>query len=135
MSTAPVFLGRGWSFPPQFTLGGGDVHTVDGIADVHQSLEIILSTGLQERVMQEDFGCELSEYLFEEIDQDLIRNIRNTVTDALIRHEPRIRVESVEVSTEQAQMGLLAISISYLIPSVNSRFNMVYPFYINEAYR
>ncbi len=33
----------------------------------------------------------------------------------------------------EAEQGLLLISIEYTVRSTNSRFNMVYPFYLNEA--
>jgi len=39
----------------------------------------------------------------------------------------------VEVSLNQQQDGVLDIRLDYLIPNTNSRFNMVFPFYLNEA--
>ena len=32
-----------------------------------------------------------------------------------------------------AQQGCVLISVSYTVRSTNSRFNMVFPFYLNEA--
>ena len=57
----------------------------------------------------------------------------NCVTDAIRKHEPRARTESVDVSQSNINEGLLYIHISYSIKSTNSRFNMVFPFYVNEA--
>ena len=134
MAKAPKFLGTGWHFPPQFSENGKEVETVSGVDDIHQSIQIILSTRINERVMREDFGCELADYLYEEIDQGLMSNIENAVTTALIRHEPRIRVEVVDVRENSEKVDMLNIAIRYLVRTTNSRFNMVYPFYINEAY-
>jgi hypothetical protein len=38
------FLGRGWAFPPTFSLRGADVEMVSGADDVEQSLQILLAT-------------------------------------------------------------------------------------------
>jgi len=57
------FLGRGWSFPPAFGAGGREVATVAGEEDIAQSLHIIFATELGERVMRDDFGCDLHRYV------------------------------------------------------------------------
>jgi phage baseplate assembly protein W len=127
------FLGTGWSFPPSFAVCGSDVHVVSAAEDIEQSLEILLSTQRGERVMQDDFGCDLSEFLFGEISQGLIGRVRSFIEDAIVHHEPRIALNSVDVSESGAEAGLLLISIDYTIRATNSRYNMVYPFYVNEA--
>lgn len=106
---------------------------VSGAEDIHQSLQILLSTSLGERIMQEDYGCDLTSVLFEEIDQNLVNNITNIISNGILYHEPRITLDNLDVSQSDTEQGLLLISISYTIRRTNSRFNMVYPFYINEA--
>ena len=132
-TSSQSFLGTGWSFPPAFSKGGADLATVSGEQDIHQSLQILLSTQLGERVMQDEFGCELSGFLFEEIDQALVNGVTSVVADAILYHEPRIKLDNLTLDESKAQQGLLLISIDYTVRSTNSRFNMVYPFYINEA--
>jgi len=127
------FLGTGWNFPPTFTRGGADVEVVSGAEDIHQSLQILLSTQLGERPMLEDFGCDLNSVLFAEVNQSLINTLTSMVTNAILYYEPRIKMEKLDVSESETQQGLVLISIEYTIRSTNSRFNMVYPFYINEA--
>jgi phage baseplate assembly protein W len=133
MPRDPSFLGSGWSFPPSFSDGGAEVEMVSGAEDIHQSLQILLSTQLGERVMHEDYGCDLNHVLFEEIDQGLLNDINRIVSDAILYHEPRISLDKLDVSENADHPGLLLISIEYTIRSTNSRFNMVYPFYLNEA--
>lgn len=133
MSSDQSFLGTGWSFPPTFTRGGAEVELVSGAEDIHQSLQILLSTRLGERVMQDEFGCDLSYVLFEEVDQSLVNSLTSIISDAILYHEPRISLDSLDISESETQPGLLLISIEYTIRSTNSRFNMVYPFYVNEA--
>jgi phage baseplate assembly protein W len=133
MSNEQSFLGTGWSFPPTFTSGGAEVELVSGPDDIHQSLQILLSTRLGERVMQEEFGCDLSYLLFEEVDQSLINSLTSIISDAILYHEPRISLDSLDIAESESLQGLVLISLEYTIRSTNSRFNMVYPFYINEA--
>jgi len=133
MSSDPAFLGRGWSFPPAFTRGGADVVMVSGADDIHQSLQILLSTRLGERVMREEYGCDLFEAQFEEIDQALINRITGLVTDAVIVGEPRIELDAVSAAESDKEPGLLLVQVAYTVKSTNSRYNLVYPFYLYEA--
>lgn len=130
---AQSFWGSGWGFPPQFAEGGREVVMVTGETDILQSLEILLSTQLKERVMRSSFGSALKHYLFEEIDQGLINGLRNAIRDAILDHEPRIDLDKVEIDASDEREGLVLISISYSVRATNNRFNMVYPFYLNEA--
>src|SRR4051812_37167784 len=132
MADGDAFLGTGWSFPPSFASEGGDVHTVSGVEDIEQSLAILFATRRGERVMQDEFGCDLSEFLFGEITQGLIGRVREMIAEAILLHEPRISVNEIEVSESESRSGLLLIEIDYTVRATNSRFNMVYPFYLRE---
>ncbi len=128
-----AFLGTGWSFPPEFSSQGADVRMVSGVEDIHQSLRILLSTSLGERIMHEDFGCDLSSLQFEEADQSLVNSITSLVSDAIIYHETRIKLKNIDVSQDSREPGLILIRLDYTVKTTNSRYNMVYPFYLNEA--
>lgn len=133
MEAESSFLGTGWSFPPEFGRFGGNVKMITGEQDIFQSLEILLATSLGERIMHPDFGCDLSRFVFGEIDQSLTNGIKSAITDAFLKHEPRIKVNEIDISESEAEPGVLLISVDYTIRTTNSRYNMVYPFYINEA--
>lgn len=133
MSADSGFLGRGWSFPPSFGDGGSSVDTVSGVADIEQSLRIILGTSPGERVMQDRFGCDLSSFLFEEVDKRLLNKIQRQIADAILEFEPRIKLDRIEVTEEDPTDGRLSIRLSYTVRGTNSRFNMVFPYYVMEA--
>ncbi len=133
MTAASSFLGTGWSFPPSFTGGGTEVETVSGVEDIHQSLQILLSTQRGERILQDEFGCDLNNMLFEEMDQGMVNSLTSLISDAILYYEPRISLDHLDISESKTESGLLLISIEYTVRSTNSRFNMVYPFYVNEA--
>ncbi|MBL7816705.1 MAG: GPW/gp25 family protein [Saprospiraceae bacterium] len=139
MQEKDKFLGRGWAFPPTFRrspIGTGAVEMVEARDDIEQSIQILLSTSLGERIMRPDYGCNLSDFQFEPVNATMIGLIRDMVNTALIYHEPRIRVERVEVNQpieQEAFDGRVLIEVSYMIRTTNSRFNFVYDFYINEG--
>ncbi len=133
MNEDEAFLGKGWSFPPTFFSSGAEVEVVFGEEDIRQSLYILFGTSLNERVMFSSYGCELSRYLFEEVDQTLVNGLTGIIEDAILNNEPRISTNSVDVTKSSTEDGLLLISIDYTIRATNNRYNMVYPFYINEA--
>ncbi len=106
---------------------------VAGEEDIRQSLWILLKTALNERIMAPDYGANLQEFLFEEIDQQLVNRIRARVENAILNHESRIKTEEVRVENPMSGDELLHISIEYTVRSTNNRYNLVYPFYLNEA--
>ena len=122
------FLGTGWSFPPTFNRETGEVQMVSAEEDILQSMQILFATTLGERVMLHDYGCEMSHFLFGEVDHGLINSIKNTVFNAIITHEPRVNPDAVEITESADQPGLLLISIRYTVLATNTRYNMVYPF-------
>ncbi|MEZ4362930.1 MAG: GPW/gp25 family protein [Kofleriaceae bacterium] len=132
MTGALGFLGTGWSFPPSFRAGGAELEMVSGVDDVHQSLQILLATRRDERPMQEGFGGSLDAVLFEEMDASLTSRVSNLIYDAILEHEPRVELHAIEVEPG-GEAGLLEIRLEYGVRGTNSRFNMVFPFYLNEA--
>ena len=130
------FLGTGWSFPPTFNFETKGIELVSNVEDINQSLNILLSTSLGERVMQPRYGCNLGDYLFEPLSSSMIGYIKDRVTNAILFYEPRIKAENVQVTDEGAFdliEGRFTITVEYTIPGTNSRFNYVYDYYQNEA--
>jgi uncharacterized protein len=124
------FLGRGWAFPPAFDKTSAGIDMVEGREDINQSLHIILSTSLGERVMRPMFGCNLKDFQFEAMNGSFIGFMRDMIFNALLFHEPRIRVDSVEVNMDNQIEGKLLITVHYTVRITNSRFNFVYDFYV-----
>lgn len=130
------FLGTGWSFPPTFDFESGQVELVSDLDDIRESLNILLSTSLGERVMQPDYGCNLDDYMFESLNNSLIGLIKHHVENAILFYEPRIIAENVDVTAaDSADLieGKFTITVEYTIPETNSRYNYVFDYYLNEA--
>ena len=84
-------------------------------------------------MMLESYGGSLEEWLYAEVDQELLSGIATRLEEAVLLHEPRVELLNLEVSLHPKEAGVLLIRVDYQIPATNSRFNMVFPFYLNEA--
>ena len=132
MNASDSFLGTGWGFPPAFVKGKNTVKTTSDVEDIQSSLEILLSTGIGERVMQPTYGCDLKKLLFEPLDTSLKAYMKNLIKNAILYHEPRIKLNDVVLEDKPLE-GLIEITLEYTIRTTNSRYNYVYPFYKNEG--
>jgi hypothetical protein len=131
MAMEDRFIGRGWSFPPTFNRTDAGVEMRTGIADIEESLGIIFTTALGERIMNPLFGCSLDDSVFEAMNTSRIAWIENLIRTAIIYHEPRIDADRVSVEPDSLN-GRLLIAVSYAVRGSNSRFNLVYPYYQRE---
>ncbi len=127
------FLGKGWSFPPDFLKKERRVEMTEGFTDIERSLEILLGTRKGERVLRPDFGCNLDDMVFETFNESLKTYLSDMIKTAILYHEPRIEPLEVIIDDSFIYEGRLMIEIEYLVRSTNSRFNKVFPFYLEEG--
>ena len=127
------FLGRGWSFPPTFDRLKGMVEMAEDNADILQSLHILFTTSLRERVMLPEYGSTLQNEVFEELNDALLERIKHMMTDAIVFFEPRILLEDIDVRRSEEQDGRVDVYLTYMIRKTNVRNNAVYPFYLLEG--
>ncbi len=127
-----TFLGTGWSFPPTFLKEKKGVVMISDIEDINSSLEILLSTQIRERVMQPEYGCDLKDFLFEPINLSFITFMETLVKDAIVRFEPRINLLGISLEPEPLE-GKVTITVEYEVRGTNSRFNFVFPYYLEEG--
>ncbi|EKN4706209.1 GPW/gp25 family protein [Yersinia ruckeri] len=104
--------GRGWAFPPLFSLDEGVV-MAEGAEDVRQSLQILFSTEPGERLMREDYGCGLNDFMFENIRNELIAEIETRIQDSVLRYEPRADVTDIQVSQAPNRSNTLQVRVAY----------------------
>lgn len=127
------FLGTGWSFPPSFDKNLNAVTMLSDEEDIRSSLHILLTTRLGERVMQPTYGCNLDALVFESLTSTFKSYIRDLVKTAILYHEPRIKLNKVELDDSRDLEGVILISVDYTVRTTNTRFNYVFPYYKNEA--
>ena len=130
MALEDPFIGQGWSFPPRFD--NGAIEITEGQQSITESLRIIVGTGLGERLMRPDFGCAMDGEVFGLMNTSRITWIENVFRQAILLHEPRVDAKEVSVVSDGSE-GRLLITVVYEVRGTNSRFNTVFPFYIEDA--
>jgi uncharacterized protein len=131
---ATSFLGVGWSFPPAFSTAIGGVQMDSDLDDVKTSLEILLGTALGERFLQPKYGCNLEKLVFDPLSTTMKTYVKGLIEQAILNFEPRIIVNDVVIGGVDTE-GIVRIEIRFTVRATNSRYNMVYPFFIGEASR
>lgn len=135
------FIGKGWSFPPHFSKHkymrddyyAGGIDMVADQQEIEESLAVIFSTQLGERLFHNNFGCSLIDYQYAGNDNITLLRIKDMISRAVKKHEPRITLEQVEVNTDDIMEGRISISLIYTINATNSSYNMVYPYYFENS--
>ena len=127
------FYGTGWSFPPTFSPERGGVVMSTGVTDIEESLRILLATLPGERVMLPQYGASVRDLLFERMDTGTQTEFLDRVRTAILRYEARIEVLDLRLNTNSLAEGRVLLELHYRPRSANTRFNFVYPFYLNEG--
>ncbi|MGI9303719.1 MAG: GPW/gp25 family protein [Gammaproteobacteria bacterium] len=127
---ATDFLGSGWQFPVGLDKNG-HVKVAHADDNIRQSIWTILGTSPGERVMRPEFGCGIHDLVFGVNNAGLAGRVAEAVRDALVTWEHRIDVLDVSAIPDPGKPNLLLIEINYQVRSTNSRFNLVYPFYLD----
>jgi Bacteriophage baseplate protein W len=126
---AREFEGRGWRFPISLDDAGAIAEAREE-DKVRQSIEIILRTAPGERVMRPDFGCGIHDLVFDTVSGAMVGRVATVVASALATFEPRIDVLNINPQQDTEDPTRLLIEINYRLRSSNSRFNLVFPFYV-----
>ncbi|MBN2825411.1 MAG: GPW/gp25 family protein [Campylobacterales bacterium] len=124
------FLGQGVAL--DFNVDShGSIKMVSQEQLIRESLFIILSTKIGERVMNYDFGCKIHELMFEPNDTFTHAQAKMYIQEAIKKWEPRVMVDTIKIDT--GAKNELIIDIKYHILDTNVVDNLVYPFYLLDT--
>lgn len=126
------FLGKGWAFPPGFDRKTGTADMVQYEEDIWQSLQILFSTSIRERVMQPEYGSNPEDYVFTTMNVSFLSFLEDLFKKSIAKNEPRIKLIDLVIAASLLE-GTMEIQLEYLVRSTNTRFNRVYPFYKQEG--
>jgi len=122
------FVGTGWAFPTGVS-GNGGIALVRGDTELVQAMRLILSTYPGERPMRPQFGSRLRDFVFRDGTPQTVAELSDEVRRALLRWEPRVEIEAVDVTGDPAEPALLRIDVRYRVKATNDHRNLVFPFY------
>ena len=132
-NTIPTdIIGRGWKFPPTFDSVTKGIHMVSEVAEIENSLYVILHTQVGERIMRNEFGTNLHELIFEPLTETMKTYMATSIRTALIQNEPRIEIQAVKLTQPAPTLGRVDIQISYTIRTTQQSGNYVLPYYLPD---
>ncbi|MGD2114434.1 MAG: GPW/gp25 family protein [Acidobacteriota bacterium] len=131
-ATKKEFLGRGWTFPPRVD-AAGRIALSEQEDDIREAIPLILLTARGERPMRPEFGGGLHDAVFTTLSATNLGRLQAEIRRALLRWEPRIEVLEVAVKPGAGQVGTLLVDVDYRVRATNNRFNLVFPFYLDEG--
>jgi phage baseplate assembly protein W len=123
------FIGRGWAFPIRTDTNGG-IALVSREREIAEAVRLIVSTSPGERPMRPEFGCRINDFVFAPADAMTADAISEEVTRAVTMWEHRVDVERVDVLQAPEDQTVFYIDIHYRLKATNSRYNLVFPFYV-----
>ena len=124
--------GSGWAFPPRFNIDNASTEMTSGVDDINQSLYILFTTEIGERVMQPNYGSALKSMMFENIDQHFKTYMRLVLTRSIVLYEARIRPVSLEFLDDDISEGKYLMKLEYIVLETRQRNNFLFPFYLNR---
>ena len=127
------FLGRGWKFPPEFSRRDCGPLMSEAEQDIQESIIILLSTRMNERIMQSRYGCDLNGEVFEAMNVTFLTMLKDHLAFSIRNYEPRVELIDIIMDTSGVYEGRVKIDVQYFIRNINDRKNVVYPFYFKEG--
>ncbi|HZC72431.1 MAG TPA: GPW/gp25 family protein [Jatrophihabitans sp.] len=122
------FVGAGWAFPLGVDSRGG-IALARRDDELEQAMRLILATYPGERPMRPAFGSRVRDFVFRSATIDTAAELSHEVQTALLRWEPRVDIEYVNVTIDEAERNKFYIDISYRVKGTNDKRNLVFPFY------
>src|SRR5258705_2434522 len=92
------FIGKGWKFPIEFKRSAGTVSMLTDEEDIQNSLYILFTTRIGERIMQPDFGSELDSFIFSGISKSMITYMEAVISNTILFNESRIILNDIEIN-------------------------------------
>ena len=120
MMDSGQILGRGISFPPRVG-SDGRVAWSEGEVNVRECIRVILMTEQRERLRLPDFGGGLGLFLFDQNTVTTRQLIKERISKALARWEPRINVQSIDVEPDPADAQAVIATIAYELVATRLR--------------
>ncbi len=124
-------MGTGWSFPVSFKSLASGPKMTSGEVLIEQSISILLNTLLGERALHNKYGSRLSNFNFDSIDVAVLADLKEEIANAILLNEPRVNLKEIYFDNADVYEGLLKIELEYKVKLTNSRWNMVFPYYLN----
>lgn len=89
--------------------------TKDEVDEIKSVIKILLTTPLNQRYRNPEIGCRLLQFIFEPNDGVTMGNIKDEVTNTLVKYIKGLSVNDVEVNKSQNDLYSVEITVNYTI--------------------
>lgn len=127
-----TMLGRCWAFPPQFSPETG-VKMVEGIDAVLQSLQVLFITEAGERIMRENWGGGLNDFIFENVSDELLAKIQNHMEEHILRSENRVVLKEITIQSAINEASRLQVRATVFIAGSEITETLEGSLHLNEG--
>jgi phage baseplate assembly protein W len=105
---------------------------VAGVEDIEESLRILLGTYPGERVMLPAYGCSVRRAVFDTLNESTLTELKELIRRAILFFEPRILLDRIDADVLPLE-GRVDLQVCYIVRTTNTRHNLVYPLYLDQA--
>lgn len=109
------YYGVGFAHPIRIEPETGRFSLVGDIKVVAQAIRQLLRTEPGERLMRQDYGCDLRRYLFAPNTTATRRLIAEEISASILRFEDRVLLGAVEVTADPTEPAQVNIVINYTL--------------------
>ena len=117
---ASQLYGQGMAFPPR-VLPDGSIAWSSGEDNVREAIRIVLMTEPGERLYLPTFGAGLGRFLFEPNTASTHTLIAERIGRALRAWEPRVKVESIEVTADPDDPQAAIATLTYRLVATQAQ--------------
>lgn len=114
-------------FPNMFNIMTGKTQVVSGVESIQNSLKILLKSNIYELLGDPQYGCKLTQEMFEPDSNILADIIKHDIVNAIRTYEPRIILSEDDI-TVKSDRNNIYITISYHLVKTGTieSFDMVF---------
>ncbi len=99
---------------------GSDLNAIYDYRSINNSLNSLFSYNKGERILNQEYGCDLRQYLYEPINNSTASAIGLEITNSLKDWEPRIKLESLNI-VPRYEDNEYRIYLVYSVPALSAR--------------
>lgn len=118
--------------PKEFNLNTGKTDLVGELNSINQSIGLILKTTKGELYGDPEFGCNLVNMLFDNMNDDMSLSIKLDILNALTQFEPRITLSKDDVVVKKAENSHVTYDVKIHYALARSDYEADYMTVISE---
>ncbi len=127
-----ITTNKAWAFPIRFISSRSGPTMVSSHERIQQALALLLKTQLGERPFHTDYGSDIGQYVFGQLDLMALSQLKEQMATVIQAHETRIRLQEINFDSSEVVQGRLHIDITYELLEDGEEYQLRLPFTLNQ---